>query len=668
MNQTAGGSSPTTAAKLNEIMASLSDESNVQAVVYSLFERADPEEVKKTVEALQRTLEVKHEEVKKSLSANHEHLFSCTDLVEQMRDYTKISGEHLQKIRTLKDKMENAKNVVSEKAYESLHLTSTYEISDFLFVEESLRFIIEAVPKHCRLAHAGFKSVIDYTSNSNIFSNSLRSFWHRLWTKICTLLKASFKHGRELTQEFIDLMFAAFSQCFEKAQKGQSCFSKIQAINIFCKQFGMSIPATLGPAVIEAPENTFVVLFESLLNHWINSEEEIDIIENIKFVSLLDQRSVLTFSNGSSTPKEILGNIFNLALGHCQDIEVDVYKLESTILINGIKLSLASQEPSSAIFVKIYQQHVKNLFSKISLYGEDKRSHFVNDTEKMVIQVPKISFRFEFMKRYFYNKSLVDKYESSSGTPEEDKLGNLIKSNWKAYCQQAVEILSQNLDIQKKIEDMPESFKNKQESLEYLNLITDAIKQSMSSIEALVDLKQVECEISLNDNFYNSAPETLGQLFNKNITKLLEYENLTGEPSIEELGYAIRRLFVAYFVGNDSKIKLKTDYDFLALVVQAIAIVCQSARWDIILEILEAEFTYLHLDHSDEMVANFIDMVKICLPENALSQDPLAYPHLIPFILTPRLLSLTSTNSKPIVYSTWKIDDLAHEEFLASLA
>lgn len=85
----------------DQILEKLTDPLSIEPLVYSLFESHDPEEVKKLTEQLYGLVSKKNEGIKKMLSQNHEHLFSCSDLIDQLKEFSQLARINQQKLTDL---------------------------------------------------------------------------------------------------------------------------------------------------------------------------------------------------------------------------------------------------------------------------------------------------------------------------------------------------------------------------------------------------------------------------------------------------------------------------------------------------------------------------------------------------------------------------------------
>lgn len=91
---------------IESILDNLKDEMSIEPMVHKMFEFKEPQEVKQLIEKLKGTLARKNNELKKLLSNNHQHLFSCTDLIDQLKKFSKSAKINQQKL----EKLQNSAN------------------------------------------------------------------------------------------------------------------------------------------------------------------------------------------------------------------------------------------------------------------------------------------------------------------------------------------------------------------------------------------------------------------------------------------------------------------------------------------------------------------------------------------------------------------------------
>lgn len=103
---------------IESILDNLKDEMSIEPMVHKMFEFKEPQEVKQLIEKLKGSLAKKNNELKKLLSNNHQHLFSCTDLIDQLKKFSKSAKLNQGKLEILQnsaDKFDGDVEVESEE-------------------------------------------------------------------------------------------------------------------------------------------------------------------------------------------------------------------------------------------------------------------------------------------------------------------------------------------------------------------------------------------------------------------------------------------------------------------------------------------------------------------------------------------------------------------------
>lgn len=99
---------------VEEILGNLIEEVNIQPTIHNLFQTMQPEEISLLIEKLKHRLAQKNDNLRKLLSNNHQHLFACTDLVDQLKEFSKSAHKNHEKLAFLKkiiEKNDNLENV-----------------------------------------------------------------------------------------------------------------------------------------------------------------------------------------------------------------------------------------------------------------------------------------------------------------------------------------------------------------------------------------------------------------------------------------------------------------------------------------------------------------------------------------------------------------------------
>lgn len=87
---------------VEEILSNLIEEINIEPLIHNLFQTMQPEEISLLIEKLKHRLSQKNDNLRQLLSNNHQHLFACTDLVDQLKDFSHSAHSNHQKLEELK--------------------------------------------------------------------------------------------------------------------------------------------------------------------------------------------------------------------------------------------------------------------------------------------------------------------------------------------------------------------------------------------------------------------------------------------------------------------------------------------------------------------------------------------------------------------------------------
>lgn len=103
---------------IESILDNLKDEMSIEPMVHKMFEFKEPQEVKELIEKLKGSLAKKNNELKKLLSNNHQHLFSCTDLIDQLKKFSKSAKLNQGKLEILQNSADKFEGDVEVEAAE----------------------------------------------------------------------------------------------------------------------------------------------------------------------------------------------------------------------------------------------------------------------------------------------------------------------------------------------------------------------------------------------------------------------------------------------------------------------------------------------------------------------------------------------------------------------
>lgn len=509
--------------RINEIMDNLTDEMNVQPIVYNLFEKANPEEVKKTIESLQRALEIKNDEVKKSLSANHEHLFSCTDMVEQLKDYSKLSEKHINLLR-------NVDHTDVEVSLPARRESDGYEVNEFVYYRELSQKLSSLASRHWMESFVGLLNFKELAISKRQHVRELQCCWIGQIDKLVHLFKSSITHGRELTQEFIDVFYSIMLLAFEP----NSVFSPMQAIHALCKRLGLSKfefdPTDKLP--FDAVLSSILECFYEFIS---NSNEKIDLIEIIKLHIFLDSRRVIRLSEAGKSSqgyKFICDMLFNDSL-YSYERSDDHQQMNQKLQAALKKLAQAEEiqsRDSKGKFIDIYQRNISKLLSHFTLLAGSE------------------VFRYDTVKRFFQEKRKIEQWEEYCKLNEDSRIMKAINSSWSSYCKQVVEKLNKNLDFLRISQNAPSSFKGS-EGEDYLSKLEKDVQEALSSVMNLKRSSMLELTDVSMDSFHSNAEERLRELLMNKIEEMLRF--VSSHPNDALL---MQHLFILTLVLHDHNI------------------------------------------------------------------------------------------------------------------
>ena len=128
--------------KVEDLLGKLTDEMSIEPLVYQLFELNEPERVKQIVEELNSCVIKKNTEIKKMLSTNHQHLFSCTDLIDQLKSFNQQARANQEKLQEFKNLKENRQENFKTENFFKEDISLKFEIEQELLDREILAYLI----------------------------------------------------------------------------------------------------------------------------------------------------------------------------------------------------------------------------------------------------------------------------------------------------------------------------------------------------------------------------------------------------------------------------------------------------------------------------------------------------------------------------------------------
>ena len=290
--------------RINQILDSLTDEMNIQPIVYELFESCNPEDVKKTIENLQRALEYKNQEVKKHLSMNHEHLFSCTDLIEQLKQFVVMSKANVENIKGINKKISDEDAEGNQCSLDTTE-KNIYDVNWFTFLQEVIFGLQQMMERKPVLALEGFLALIEEIKENKESHMSIKTLWLALLSQASHSLKSSLQFGKETSQDFVSVFCHLFFLPFKHSSEDQITFSKIQAVS----QVSKHLEVKPSPSLLKTPDPSQILY--TILADYLATHHALDIIEVLKLTQYIDRRPHYTYTGSQSTTHAILSEVYN---------------------------------------------------------------------------------------------------------------------------------------------------------------------------------------------------------------------------------------------------------------------------------------------------------------------------------------------------------------------
>lgn len=662
--------------RITEIVAGLTDEMNIQPIVHNLFEKADSEEVKRTVDNLKRTLEFKNEEVKKSLSANHEHLFTCTDLVEQLREFSALSSQSLAKIKSLNQKLSDVSAAPDTSGQQPRAAVQSFlTVSSIVFYREIFAQIQLVARRDYQMALALLLAV---QQSGKCPDHLLRSCWTELIKDASLQLATFLSQGRNFCKSFISYLYQLFSIGWNgfASEESPRTALRTQAVWMLVKPWGTSVNLDNFRLASTAHQGLTVCL-RAILDHVSQRRLQIDVIELLKFLAYLDCAELVVLTVDASSFSDILLQLFNFALGN---LSSDYYH-QLCEQIAGLYRQ-ATYSPHVEKFVSLYTEYIPSLISSIHLIQQGREASCM------------LSFRFEVVKRYFENKQDIEQWESQLAISYQYTLKQVIADNWNTYCERVVGSLEKSLDFASLAKQMPKAGLKDNTSLQYLNSCLQGVLASSKLVSELVSSGSIPSELTDMQDFRSKANLNYGEALRKNFGQIIDsIRSLEGEQ--DSLQSRSRLLFFVYYLIADSEVRSKLEQHTLDSFESAMQQTYRSTESrdgnQRVLEVfstLESLFnSELNLDFTNRRVAEFIKQVQTIVgfelesldatapvqsnPSQSSSATPevyrqlrVSFPSVVPFTISVRV-DTPQTLQGPAQLQEMKYDDLTHEEMLS---
>jgi hypothetical protein len=663
--------------RITEIIAGLTDEMNIQPIVHNLFEKADSEEVKRTVENLKRTLEYKNEEVKKSLSANHEHLFTCTDLVEQLRDFSALSSQSLAKIKSLNLKLSEASKVAGSPARSpSSPPQSFLSVSSIVFYREVLAQIQLVARQNCATALALLCAV---QQSGKCPDHLLRCCWTELIKEAGLRLAACLRQGTDLSKPCVSNLHQLFSigwNGFASPESPKTAL-RTQAVWAVIKPWGCSLSLERFREASN-PTQGLSLCLRSILDHVSQRAVQIDVVELLKILARLDAAEHVSLTADASSYADILLQLFNFSLGN---LSSDYYQ-RLCAQCDGL-YRLAACGPASEKFVSLYTSYIPSLISSI---------HLIQQGAKETLSP--LSFNFKVVRRFYKNRQEVERWESALEIGYQYTLRQVIAANWNTYCERVVGSLEKSLDFVALAKELPRSGPKDSSSLQYLDSCLQAVLASSKQVSELIAADSIPSELADTQEFRNRAILNFEEALRKNFAQVIgAVEPLSGQP--DSLRAKSRLLFFIHFLLADPDIRPRLEQATLDSFDSAMEQTYRPAdqregsqRFSAVLGTLELLFnSELNLDLTHLRVGEFITRVQSAVgfqrdrleaaerPETApaegspaaaevLRQLRISFPSVVPFTISARLDPPQSLQGPPQLQEM-RYDELTHGEMLS---
>ena len=625
--------------KIENILDGLIDENNIQLIVYNLFEKVKPEEVKKIVEGLKRTLEYKTEEVKKGLSLNHEHLFSCTDLIDKLKEYTIISVESINKIKKLDSMRKEIRSRIDDKINPENKPDSYLKVSSSLYYND----VLDEVKRLFDINPASCIALYTYCQNdTRIPHNILMSCCLSLLNKSSMLLRSCLKSKSNISQSYIQSIYQIFSIGWNLSSINSSAYidMKIQSMWAFYKVWDSSISIDSFKNISKSSD-AFRIIIVDILDKVKTTGEDIDIIELLKILVLLDKRKMVRITKDNEDISDIMDHCYNYKL---DNISYDEYMNELDV-IDSI-YTLDDDKDSSFKYVDIYKDTLPSLISNIGLIDDSN-----------------IRYRFDIVNRYCKDRNEIDEWERMCGIEKQYTLKEVIHMNWISYCEIIISSLDKKLNIVDISNNIPSSsHKDMNIYTRYMKTTLDNILQSIQTIDQIVGIQDVQ-HIDTID-FRHIANSKISTLLSSSYDTLL-----SNIQQSNDILYILKMTIFAWnIVSHDSIRSILSDH--IGTLYNILSNMIHENTHDYILSSLQYILSSsMYIDYSHPILSTYIDHILLAM-DTRYNIDSIVhtdryihmrslYPCIVPFIIDDEI---------DVQYTTYNIDSDAnsviHSEYI----
>ncbi len=663
--------------RITQIIAGLTDEMNIQPIVHNLFEKANSEEVKRTVENLKRTLEYKNEEVKKSLSANHEHLFTCTDLVEQLREFSSLSSQSLAKIKSLNLKLSETSTAAGLALKPGPAPPQSFlSVSSVVFYREVFGQIQLIARGNSELALALLTAV---QQSGNCPDHLLRSCWAELIRQASLQMAACLREGTSFSKPFVSYLHQLFSIGWNgfAPRDAPKTALRTQAVWAMLKPWGCSLSLDSFRQASH-PEAGLSLCLGSILDHVSQRATPIDVIELLKLLAYLDAPDQVVLAADASDFSDALLQLFNFSLGNLSSDHYQLLCQQCSKLFGSLPCSAAGEK-----FVSLYTSHISTLISSIHLIQQGTKE-----------DCSSLSFRFEVVRRYHQNKAEIERWESELGISYQYTLKQVIADNWNAYCERVVGSLEKNLDFLALAKQIPKSGLKDSSSLQFLDSCLQGVLASSKLVSELVSSASIPSDLADLQEFRSKANLNFEEALRKSFVQLIDSTSSL-DADRDSLLARSRLLFLVHYLTADAEVRSKLDAATLDSFESAMQQTYRSTtpregsqRVTEVFRTLESLFnSELNLDSTHRRVEEFVRQVQAIVgfapelpgPDKPVPTDPaesspaevspaevyrqlrVSFPSVVPFTISARVDSPQSLQGSPQLQEM-KYDELTHGE------
>lgn len=170
---------------VEDILGNLVEESDIGPTIQDLFQSLQPDEIHSVIEKLKHKISLKNQSLRLLLSNNHQHLFACTDLVDQLNTFSSSAKQNHQRLENLIRSISEAPhpNTVESGNFSSLKTEQINMEIDEQVLEEYFDLIVDQnqIPKvqnlplllakeHFRMKKYGYQSLQDEAEENSTLS------------------------------------------------------------------------------------------------------------------------------------------------------------------------------------------------------------------------------------------------------------------------------------------------------------------------------------------------------------------------------------------------------------------------------------------------------------------------------------------------------------------